>query len=216
MAAPTSASGLGPIQRCGGHQVDVGTNGGSSAFSLLTRSALISVANVNDAPTGGVTIDNTTPSQGDTLTAGNTLADADGLGAITYTWKADGVVVGSGATYVLTEAEVGKVMTVEASYTDGHGTDEVVSSGATAAVANVNDAPTGGVTIDNATPSQGDTLTAGNTLADADGLGTITYTWKADGVVVGSGATYVLTEAEVGKVMTVEASYTDGTARTKS
>ena len=69
------------------------------------------------------------PSQGDTLTAGNTLADADGLGTITYTWKADGVVVGSGATYVLTEAEVGKVMTVEASYTDGHGTDEVVSSG---------------------------------------------------------------------------------------
>ena len=116
---------------------------------------------------------------------------------------------GSGATYVLTEAEVGKVMTVEVSYTDGHGTDEVVSSGATAAVANVNDAPTGGVTIDNATPSQGDTLTAGNTLVDADGLGTITYTWKADGVVVGSGAT-VPTEAEVGKVMTVEASYTDG------
>ncbi|MCP5240485.1 MAG: hypothetical protein H6949_11780 [Zoogloeaceae bacterium] len=66
---------------------------------------------------------------------GQHLADADGLGTITYTWKADGVVVGSGATYVLTEAEVGKVMTVEASYTDGHGTDEVVSSGATAAVA---------------------------------------------------------------------------------
>ena len=52
------------------------------------------------------------------------------------------MVVGSGATHVLTEAEVGKAMTVEASYTDGHGTDEVVSSGATAAVANVNDAPT--------------------------------------------------------------------------
>ena len=55
---------------------------------------------MNDAPTGGVTIDNGHPSQGDTLTAGNTLADADGLGAITYTWKADGVVVGSGATNV--------------------------------------------------------------------------------------------------------------------
>ena len=61
---------------------------------------------------------------------------------------------GSGATYVLTEAEVGKAMTVEASYTDGHGTAKSVSSGATAAVANVNDAPTGGVTIDNATPAR--------------------------------------------------------------
>ena len=36
-------------------------------------------------------------------------------------------------------------------------------------------------------PSQGDTLM--RDLVDADGLGTITYTWKADGVVVGSGAT---------------------------
>ena len=100
------------------------------------------------------------------------------------------MVVGSGATYVLTEAEVGKVMTVEASYTDGHGTDEVVSSGATAAVANVNDAPDRRRSPStNATPARGDTLTAGNTPADADGLGAITYTWKADGVVVGSGAT---------------------------
>ncbi|MDH5339710.1 MAG: cadherin-like domain-containing protein, partial [Rubrivivax sp.] len=65
-----------------------------------------------------------------------------GLGTITYTWKADGSVVGTGNTYDVTEAEVGKVITVEASYTDGHGTPELVSSAATAAVVNVNDAPT--------------------------------------------------------------------------
>ncbi|MEQ9408343.1 MAG: Ig-like domain-containing protein, partial [Fuerstiella sp.] len=161
-------------------------------------------------PTGSVTIDNTTPAQGDTLTASNTLADADGMGTITYTWKADGSTVGTGATYVVTESEVGTVITVEASYTDGHGTNETVSSAATAAVTNVNDAPTGSVTIDNTTPAQGDTLTASNTLTDADGMGTITYTWKADGSTVGTGATYVVTESEVGTVITVEASYTDG------
>ena len=65
-----------------------------------------------------------------------------------------------------------------ASYTDGHGTAESVSSAATAAVANVNDPPTGTVTIDDTTPTQGQTLTASNTLADADGLGAITYTWQ--------------------------------------
>ena len=89
---------------------------------------------------------------------------------------------------VPTEAEVGQGMTVEASYTDGHGTDEVVSSGATAAVANVNDAPT--ARSPSTTPPQpGRHAHCGQHPADADGLGTITYTWKADGVVVGSGAT---------------------------
>ena len=47
----------------------------------------------NSAPTGSVTIDNTTPAQGDTLTAANTLADADGLsGAISYQWQRDGAI----------------------------------------------------------------------------------------------------------------------------
>jgi len=193
-----------------GTKVTTAVNGGTSAFSAAIEDAQITVTDVNDAPTGSVTIDDTTPTQGDTLTASNTLADPDGLGTITYTWKADGATVGTGVTYVVTEAEVDKVITVEASYTDGQGTPETVSSAATAAVVNVNDAPTGSVTIDDTTPTQGDTLTASNTLADPDGLGTITYTWKADGTTVGTGATYTVTESEVDKVITVEASYTDG------
>ena len=183
---------------------------GHGTNEAVSSAATAAVANVNDAPTGSVTIDDTTPTQGQTLTASNTLADADGLGTITYTWQADGSTVGTGNTYVVTEAGVGKVITVVASYADGHGTNEAVSSAATAAVANVNDAPTGSVTIDDTTPTQSQTLTASNTLADADGLGTITYTWQADGATVGTGSTYTVTEAEVGKVITVVASYTDG------
>ena len=52
-----------------------------------------------------------------------------------------------------------------------------MSSGATAAVANVNDAPPGSVTIDNTTPARATRSLTGNTLADADGLGAITYQW---------------------------------------
>ncbi|MEQ9407983.1 MAG: DUF4347 domain-containing protein, partial [Fuerstiella sp.] len=203
------------------------TTGSQNAFAVVVEdnlatesagniTAQVSVTAVNDTPTGSVTIDNTTPAQGDTLTASNTLADADGMGAITYTWKADGSTVGTGTTYVVTESEVGKAVTVEASYTDGHGTSETVSSAATAPVTNVNDAPTGSVTIDNTTPAQGDTLTASNTLADADGMGAITYTWKADGSTVGTGSTYTVTESEVGKAITVEASYTDGHGTSES
>jgi uncharacterized delta-60 repeat protein len=193
-----------------GTKVTTATNGGTSEFSTAVETASITVTDINDAPTGSVTIDNTTPAQGETLTASNTLADADGMGAIAYTWQADGSTIGTGATYVVTEAEVNKVITVIASYTDGRGTNEAVTSATTAAVTNVNDAPTGSVTIDNTTPAQGETLTASNTLADADGMGAITYTWQADGSTVGTGSTYVVTEAEVNKVITVIASYTDG------
>ena len=34
------------------------------------------------------------------------------MNAITYTWSADGTTVGTGATYTLTQAEVGKTVTV--------------------------------------------------------------------------------------------------------
>ena len=74
---------------------------------------------------------------------------------------------------------------------------ESVNSAAPAAVANVNDPPTGSVTIDDTTPAEDQTLTASNTLADADGLGAITYTWQADNagfstgvVTVGTGSTF--------------------------
>ncbi|MBF0627392.1 MAG: FG-GAP repeat protein, partial [Magnetococcales bacterium] len=171
------------------------------------------VANVNDAPTGTVTVSGTA-TQGQTLTAANTLADLDGLGSITYQWLADNAVISgaTGATLVLGEAQVGKAITVRASYTDGHGTVERVTSAASALVANVNDAPTGTVTI-SGVATQGQTLTASHTLADADGLGTaMTYQWLANGSEIAgvTGASLSLTEAEVGKVITVVARYTDG------
>jgi len=187
------------------------TDGRGTAESV-TSSATAAVANVNDAPTGSVTITGTA-TQGQTLTASNTLADTDGLGTISYQWKANGSNI-SGATassFLLTEAQVGATITVSASYTDGHGTAESITSSGTSAIANVNDLPTGGVTI-SGTATQGQTLTASNTLADADGLGTLSYQWKANGTNV-SGATnssFVLTEAQVGAVITVAASYTDG------
>ena len=58
-----------------------------------------------------------------------------------------------------------RALTVVASYTDGQGTAESVASADTSAVTNLNDAPTGSVTIDDTTPAQGQTLTASNTLA---------------------------------------------------
>jgi len=171
----------------------------------------LDVTPVNDAPTGSASLSGTA-TQGQVLTASNTLADVDGLGPVTYQWKADGTNIAgaTGSTLTLTHAQVGKAITVAASYVDGGGTTESVTSAPTALVANVNDAPTGSVTISGAA-APGQTLTASNTLADMDGLGPITYQWKAGGTDIGGavGSTYVLTPSELGKTITVTASYTD-------
>ena len=186
--------------------VEVSYTDGQGTPETVTSVATAVVANENDNPTGAVTISGTA-TQGETLTAGNTLADADGLGALSYQWKADdtNIAGATSSTYTLTQAEVGKTITVEVSYTDGQGTPETVTSVATAVVANENDNPTGAVTI-SGTATQGETLTAGNTLADADGLGALSYQWKADdtNIAGATSSTYTLTQAEVGKTITVD------------
>ena len=126
----------------------------------VTSSATSAVGNVNDEPTGLVTISGTA-TEGQVLTASNTIADADGLGSFSYQWKRDGSVI-SGATastYTLLQADVGAAIMVTASYIDGQGTAESVTSCSKAAVANVNDIPTGAVTI-SGTHTQGETFTA--------------------------------------------------------
>ena len=173
---------------------------------------------INSPPSGSVTISGTA-TQGQTLTAANTLADPDGLGTISYQWQAGGTNIAgaNAATFTLTQAEVGKTITVKAGYTDGRGTAESVASGTTATVTNINDLPTGAVLITD-TATQGETLTASNTLADVDGLGTISYQWQAGGTNIAgaNAATFTLTQAEVGKTITVKASYTDGTGTAES
>ena len=188
------------------------TVGDGVTFSASAYTLTVSVTNVNDAPTGSVTISGTAQ-ENQVLTASNTLADADGLGTISYQWQRDGgdVAGATGTTYTLGDADVGHTINVVAKYTDGHGTAEAVASAATSSVTNVNDAPTGSVTI-SGTAQENQVLTASNTLADADGLGTISYQWQRDGgdVAGATGTTYTLGDADVGHTINVVAKYTDG------
>ena len=92
----------------------------------INQSFTITVANVNDAPTGSVTISGR-PTQGEVLTASNNIADVDGMETITYTWS-NGK---TGASITLTQADVDTTITVTASYTDGEGTTESVTSNVT-------------------------------------------------------------------------------------
>ena len=189
------------------------TDGGGTDESL-TSAATGAVANVNDSPTGSVTITGTV-AEDQTLTADTSgVADEDGLGTFSYQWKRGGADISGAAssTYVLVQDDVGETITVTVSYTDGGGTDESLTSAATGAVANVNDSPTGSVTI-TGTATQDRTLTANASgVADEDGLGTFSYQWKRGGTNI-SGATsttYRLVQADVGSTITVTVSYTDG------
>jgi uncharacterized delta-60 repeat protein len=144
---------------------------------------------VNHSPTGAISIVGTA-AKNQLLFADNTLADVDGMGSVTFQWQSSAdnsawnIIAGATTAYLgLTEAEIGKQVRVVASYRDGLGTLESVSSLATAVVANVNAMPTGLVTV-TGTPALNQVLIADNTLADADGLGPISYQWQSstDGI----------------------------------
>src|SRR5690606_26922765 len=74
----------------------VEVSGETSEGALTTVDVILGDGFFNTPPQGEVTITGT-PAQGNTLTAGNTLEDFDGLGTISYQWQADGVDI-PGAT----------------------------------------------------------------------------------------------------------------------
>ena len=191
---------------------------GQGTAESVTSATTAAVVNVSHAPTGSVTIVGTLR-EDEVLTASHTLADQDGLGVISWQWNRDGVVIdgATDSTYTLVQADVGAVMTATASYTDGEGTAESVTSSPTSAVVNVSHSPTGSVTI-TGTATEDEFLTASNTLADQDGLGVISWQWNRDGVLIdgATNSTYTLVQADVGALMTVTASYTDGEGTAES
>ncbi|WP_036235020.1 DUF4347 domain-containing protein, partial [Marinobacterium litorale] len=89
----------------------------------------------NQAPQGSVEISGRTL-EGNVLTAGHNLSDADGMGSVSYQWQADGVDLAgeTGEQLTLTDAHIGQQIRVIARYTDQRGSSESVSSEATPAI----------------------------------------------------------------------------------
>jgi Ca2+-binding RTX toxin-like protein len=117
----------------------------------VTSAVTATVTNVNDAPVGTVTINDTTPEVAQVLTAANNLTDEDGLGVITYQWQQSALGGGTvftniagatGATLTVGADQLNRNLRVVASYTDAFGTLETVPSAATALTA-----PVGGVGV---------------------------------------------------------------------
>jgi len=189
------------------------TDGGGTSEGLVSA-GVGPVANINDAPAGAPVISGFV-AQNQTLTANTgTLNDADGLGAFSYQWQADGLdIAGADSVgYALTQAEVGATITVVVSYLDNGGTTESVTSSAVGPVSNVNDVPSG-LPVINGIPTQGQTLNADTAgIDDVDGLGVFNYQWQADGldIIAAISASLALTQTEVGSRISVIISFTDG------
>ena len=129
----------------------------------------------------------------------------------------------TGPTFRSGDAESGLRLRVRAVYQDANGVLEEVFSAPTTAVANVNDAPTGAPTINDASPTEGVALTVNPAaIVDPDGTanavaaGAFTFQWQqsADGVnwtdIAGAtGQLFVPQQAQVGMLLRVVVSFVD-------
>lgn len=197
------------------------TDGLGTAESVTSQPSA-TVTSTNSPPGGTLTI-NGTPTQGQPLTAAAALTDPDGLGTLSYRWQASSgflswtdIAGATGSSFTPTQNEVGKLIQLVVSYVDGVGNPESKTAFTTTFVANVNDAPTGTVTV-SGSARPGQLLTATASLADVDGLGTISFEWQSspDGnawttIANAGGPTFTLGAAQVGLRVRAQARYTDG------
>lgn len=140
----------------------ISSNGnGYSDFALIRYNANGSLDTTfnggNHAPTGNVTIIGKA-TLGQMLTAHNTLADVDGLGNISYTWKSGETTLNVGDKHYVSTNDLGKIITVTATYIDKTGFYEGKISAATPLIGEIK---TGSANADTLIGSAGNDLLNG-------------------------------------------------------
>ena len=153
----------------------------------------------------GVTISDTTPTVGQTLTASLQPSGA----TATISWFRDnGVFVGSGTTYTVKSSDLGYQLYAWADgtgETTGEATSNRTAAVEAAASANI---VLQSVAISDTTPTVGDVLTASLTPKNA----TASFTWRSSaGHILGYGESYTVAADDVGSSIYV---YANGTGNT--
>lgn len=139
-----------------------------------------------------VTINDSTPTVGQTLTA--TIKPVGATANISW-FRDDGVFVGSGSTYTVRSSDVGRCLRAWADgtgATTGEATSDYTRAVAAAAQQTI---ALQRVTISDTTPTVGQTLTA--TIAPSGATASITWC-ASDGRVLGYGSTYTVKQSDVG------------------
>ncbi|MFD2672162.1 InlB B-repeat-containing protein [Marinicrinis sediminis] len=200
-----------------GKKLQVVVTGVGQAIGTQTSAATQPVR----VPITSVAIDQAQPAAGDTLTANVTMGDGQPAGSrVTYQWQVE-TAAGSGIytdatgtgnqsqAYIAAAADVGKKLRVAVTGVSPV-TGTLTSTATSAVVVKVTT-----VTIDNTTPSVGDTVTANVTMSDSSPAGSqVTYQWQVE-TTAGSGiytdatgtgnkaASYTVAAADGGKKLQV-------------
>jgi hypothetical protein len=219
---PTRAT----VVHTGGTQVD-GSDTLRNVERLRFSDQTVEITDVpgNTPPAGTVGLNDATPAEDQRLTAIETIVDADGINrdTLVINWQAETragewTTIGTGEAFTPGDEEVGQRLRVVVEFRDHAGVQESVASAPTAAVANVNDAPTGAPRLDDANPQQDRVVTAATgSIGDRDGLAGVTFAFQwqqGDGttwtnIAGATGRSFAPNANQVGQRIRVLVSYTD-------
>lgn len=174
---------------------------------------------VNTVPVANAGDDQSVSAGNTVLLSGSKSSDSDG-DTLTYSWKLDTLPSGSSAALSSTSTvETSFVADVKgvyiASLVVNDGTENSAADTVSITANAVNSSPTGAVAISGIT-EVGEMLTASNTLADANGLGSFSYQWRRskDSVTTNidnaTATTYTIETEDIGYTLSMNISYTDG------
>ena len=194
-----------------------------SGLSLRSNFVRADTPSAPNSPATGAPAISGTAQVGETLTADTSgIGDADGLTNVSYSYQwisSDGItdteITGAmDSNYTLAADDEDATIRVRVSFTDDAGNEETLTSAATAAVAAKPNSPATGAPTISGTSQVGETLTADTSgIEDEDGLDDVVFShqWRAAAADIpgATNSTYILTDADEGKAVTVRVSFTD-------
>ena len=208
------------------NDVDVDWEDGQIIPVRIVPTSATAVRQPNSPATGLPSITGTAQVD-ETLTADTSgISDADGLTNVSYSYQwtsSDGnddadIEDATVSTYTLVTSDEGKTIKVRVSFTDDADNEESLTSAATAAVAARPNSPATGLPTISGTAQVGQELTVDTSaIADEDGLTDVSYSYqwsRGDGnadtdIEHATGSTYELSDADEGKTIKVQVSFTD-------
>ena len=196
---------------------------GQGNLETLISPASTPVQNVNDKPTGAPRLTGEAREEGALVVDTSLIADEDGVGTYAVIWQRSSTKTdwqaypnAVGEVLQLTQNHVGYSYRAVVSYTDRHGTREMLLTSPSETVSNVDD-PVEGEVLLAGEAIEGSTLVANTArVSDEDGIASLTVGWESseDGrnwrAIETSGTSrFDLTQSIVGKQVRARVSVVD-------
>ena len=159
---------------------------GQGNLETLVSPASTPVQNVNDKPTGAPRLTGEAREEGALVVDTSLIADEDGVGTYSVIWQRSSTKTdwkaypnAVGEVLQLTQNHVGYSYRAVVSYTDRHGTKELLLTNPSETVSNVDD-PVEGEVLLAGDAAEGSTLVANTArVSDEDGIASLTVGWEA-------------------------------------